>query len=189
MARTGGTENSPLVRRACFIKRIADDATDVVEVADPARYFGAEFGDRSLIPAGEAPTRRDPPLDWLGQPVLQQRQQAAVSGSAKAGHYRDATGAVVCSLSRVGPAACNCLETDGRPIPKSYGHGFPAGAAPLESILCTEELHRRPSRPPDYEKENRALVKLVSALADSPTTIFQTLADTILDIAQCDSAG
>ena len=62
-------------------------------------------------------------------------------------------------------------------------------AAPLESILCTEELHRRPSRPPDYEKENRALVKLVSALADSPATIFQTLAETILDITQCDSAG
>jgi PAS domain S-box-containing protein len=61
--------------------------------------------------------------------------------------------------------------------------------APLESILCTEELHRRPSRPPDHEKENRALVKLVSALADSPATIFQTLAETILDITQCDSAG
>jgi len=61
--------------------------------------------------------------------------------------------------------------------------------APLESILCTEELHRRPSRPPDYERENRALVKLVSALADSPATIFQTLAETILDITQCDSAG
>jgi PAS domain S-box-containing protein len=61
--------------------------------------------------------------------------------------------------------------------------------APLESILCTEELQRRPSRSPDYEKENRALVKLVSALADSPATIFQTLADTILEITQCDSAG
>jgi PAS domain S-box-containing protein len=61
--------------------------------------------------------------------------------------------------------------------------------APLESILCTEELQRRPSRPPDYEKENGALVALRSALADSPSTIFQTLADTILDITQCDSAG
>ncbi len=66
---------------------------------------------------------------------------------------------------------------------------IPAGAAPLESILCTEELQRRPSRPPDYEKENRALVNLVSALADSPNTILQILADTILDITQCDSAG
>src|ERR1700746_175389 len=66
---------------------------------------------------------------------------------------------------------------------------IPAGAVPLESILCTEELHRRPSRPPDYEKQNSALVKLVSALADSPTTILQMLAETILDITQCDSAG
>lgn len=66
---------------------------------------------------------------------------------------------------------------------------IPVAAAPLESILCTEELHRRPSRPPGHEEENRALVKLVSALADSPSTIFQTLAQTILHITQCDSAG
>ncbi len=61
--------------------------------------------------------------------------------------------------------------------------------ASLESILCTEELQRRPSRPPDFEKENQALVKLVSALADSPGSIFRTLAETIQDITQCDSAG
>ena len=66
---------------------------------------------------------------------------------------------------------------------------IPAATAPLESILCTEELQHRPSRPPDYEKENRALVKLVSALADSPSTIFQTLAETIQEITECDSAG
>jgi signal transduction histidine kinase len=66
---------------------------------------------------------------------------------------------------------------------------IPEGAVSLHSILCTEELQRRPSRPPDYEKENRALVALMSTLTDSPITIFQTLADTILDITQCDSAG
>jgi PAS domain S-box-containing protein len=70
-----------------------------------------------------------------------------------------------------------------------FEDSVPEAAASLESILCTEELERRPSRLPDYEKENRALVALVSALADSPTTIFQTLAETILDITQCDSAG
>jgi FixJ family two-component response regulator len=32
-------------------------------------------------------------------------------------------------------------------------------------------------------------VQLVSALADSPATILQTLAETILDITQCESAG
>lgn len=66
---------------------------------------------------------------------------------------------------------------------------IPEAGASLESILCTEELQRRPSRPPDHEKENRALVKLVSALADSPGSIFHMLAETIQDITQCDSAG
>jgi len=66
---------------------------------------------------------------------------------------------------------------------------IPEAGASLESILCTEELQSRPSRPPDYERENRALVTLVSALADSPSTIFQTLAETIRDITECDSAG
>jgi PAS domain S-box-containing protein len=62
-------------------------------------------------------------------------------------------------------------------------------AAPLESILCKEAIDSRPSRVPDYERENRALIKLMSALADSPGTIFQALADTILEITDCDSAG
>lgn len=66
---------------------------------------------------------------------------------------------------------------------------IPEAGAPLESILCTEELQRRPSRSPDYEKENRALVGLMSSLADSPSSIFERLAETILDITQCDSAG
>jgi signal transduction histidine kinase len=60
---------------------------------------------------------------------------------------------------------------------------------PLESILCTGELNQRPSRLPDYEKENRALLLLVQALANSPRLILQTLADTILEIFQADSAG
>jgi len=70
-----------------------------------------------------------------------------------------------------------------------FEDSMPEATASLESILCTEELQRRLSRPPDYEKENRALVTLVHALADSPRTIFRTLAETILDITQCDSAG
>jgi PAS domain S-box-containing protein len=72
-----------------------------------------------------------------------------------------------------------------RPIAESV----PDGSAPLEAILCKEDFRRRPSRAPDYEKENQALVKLMSALADSPGTILQTLADTILVITDSDSAG
>jgi PAS domain S-box-containing protein len=65
----------------------------------------------------------------------------------------------------------------------------PKGAAPLDSIVCTEQLRNRPSRPPDHEKENAALVALSSALADSPRTILQTLADKVLDVLGADSAG
>lgn len=59
----------------------------------------------------------------------------------------------------------------------------------LESILCTDELESRPSRPPDHQTENRALVALAQALADSPRTILQTLVDTILAVFSADSAG
>jgi len=61
--------------------------------------------------------------------------------------------------------------------------------ASLASILCTEELRRRPLRPPNYEIENRALAALAFALADSQSDILQTLAETILDVTQCDSSG
>jgi PAS domain S-box-containing protein len=60
---------------------------------------------------------------------------------------------------------------------------------PLETILRTEELDRRPSRRPDFEKENRALIALTQSLSDSPKAILQTLAETILNICNCGSAG
>ena len=66
---------------------------------------------------------------------------------------------------------------------------IPDNTVSLESILCTEQLLRRPWRPPDYKKENRALVALASALMDPQSNILQTLADTILDVTRCDSSG
>src|SRR5690348_13510027 len=63
------------------------------------------------------------------------------------------------------------------------------GLAPLDEILCTDELWRRPHRPPDYESESKALGKLADALARSPRTILQTLADTLLEVFKADSAG
>lgn len=64
-----------------------------------------------------------------------------------------------------------------------------AHTVPLDSILFTGELELRPFRPPDREKENKALVALMQALQDSPQTILQKLTDTILDVLQCGSAG
>ncbi|MBC7980640.1 MAG: PAS domain-containing protein, partial [Armatimonadetes bacterium] len=62
-------------------------------------------------------------------------------------------------------------------------------AVPLESILCTEELNLRPSRPPDYETENRTLVGLVKALADPPGTILQQMAEAMLGTFRAGSSG
>jgi PAS domain S-box-containing protein len=61
--------------------------------------------------------------------------------------------------------------------------------ASLESVLSTAELAARPSRPPDYESENRALVALAQHLADSPRTILQKLAEVALDVCRAGSAG
>jgi PAS domain S-box-containing protein len=59
----------------------------------------------------------------------------------------------------------------------------------LEAVLCTEELTRRPSRPPEHEKENQALITLIHAMVNSPADILQTLVDTICQMLGCGSAG
>jgi PAS domain S-box-containing protein len=65
------------------------------------------------------------------------------------------------------------------------------GDAPvaLDSILCTEELTRRPFRSPELEKENRALIGLIQAMVESPNDILQKLADKICEMLGCGSAG
>jgi len=50
-------------------------------------------------------------------------------------------------------------------------------------------LNQRSSRLPDYEKENRALVALTQALADSPNTILQRIAETMLETFCVGSSG
>ncbi|HET6144292.1 MAG TPA: GAF domain-containing sensor histidine kinase [Candidatus Acidoferrales bacterium] len=63
------------------------------------------------------------------------------------------------------------------------------GGAPLELVLHTEVLEQRLSRPPQHAKENDALLGLARTLADTPQSILQKLADTILDLLRCGSAG
>ena len=63
------------------------------------------------------------------------------------------------------------------------------GRVPLESVLHTDELKRRPERPPDYKTESRAQTELVQALADAPGGILERLAETILAVCNADSAG
>src|SRR5687767_13200322 len=61
--------------------------------------------------------------------------------------------------------------------------------APLEAVLRTEELDQRPSRPPNRELERGALDSLTRSLETSPQSILQALADTMLRVFRCDSAG
>jgi PAS domain S-box-containing protein len=75
------------------------------------------------------------------------------------------------------------------PVKSKLKTSIPDGAVSLESIFRTEELLKRPSRPLDHERENSALVALVSALTDSPETILQTLADKVLGLLHAGSAG
>jgi two-component sensor histidine kinase len=57
------------------------------------------------------------------------------------------------------------------------------------SMVSTAELARRPSRPPDYAAENRALVALAQEMATAPDGILQKLADTALTLCRAHSAG
>jgi PAS domain S-box-containing protein len=57
------------------------------------------------------------------------------------------------------------------------------------SITSTAELLRRPSRAPEYEVENRALIALAQELVRSPEGILQRLAETALTLCHAHSAG
>ena len=85
------------------------------------------------------------------------------------------------------PRLASSMEKPG--VAESLAGASLNALVPMEAVLCTEELARRPVRPPDYENESRALALLVQALADSPRTVVQTLADNILTQFNVGSAG
>ena len=68
-------------------------------------------------------------------------------------------------------------------------HSAIQAPVPLESVLCTEELGRRPSRAPAYQAENQALLALVQELTHSPGSVLQRLVDIALDLCRAHSAG
>lgn len=59
----------------------------------------------------------------------------------------------------------------------------------LEAVVATPELSRRAARPPDYARENAALVKLATAMAQSPKDILQRLVEAALELCGAGSAG
>ena len=65
----------------------------------------------------------------------------------------------------------------------------PAESLIEQTVRPSEELDARPSRPPDYKAESRALVALSREMATSPSNILQKLAETALDLCHAHSAG
>jgi PAS domain S-box-containing protein len=59
----------------------------------------------------------------------------------------------------------------------------------LRSMLSTAELSRRPSRLPDHAAENQTLIALAQAMATSPESILQKLAEAALVLCRAHSAG
>ncbi|MEP6961912.1 MAG: signal transduction histidine kinase, partial [Acidobacteriota bacterium] len=60
---------------------------------------------------------------------------------------------------------------------------------PLESVVCTEELQRRPARPANFEALANALLQLARTLAHSPEELLQQLVDSALALCDAESAG
>src|ERR1700680_2007017 len=60
---------------------------------------------------------------------------------------------------------------------------------PLESVICTQELHRRQARPPDDAAVTAALIALAQTMANSPERILQELVAAALKLCLAHSAG
>jgi PAS domain S-box-containing protein len=60
---------------------------------------------------------------------------------------------------------------------------------PLEDVVITPLLGRRPTRAPRHAEENAALVALSKELVDAPDRVLQSLADTACHLCGAESAG
>lgn len=64
-----------------------------------------------------------------------------------------------------------------------------AGSAPLESVIATDELAKRPARIPDIERENHALLQLVAEMGHPSRHVLQRVVEVALDLCRAGSAG
>ena len=64
-----------------------------------------------------------------------------------------------------------------------------SGLVPLDVVISTAELNTRPTRAPDFEAENRALVTLAKDMAGAPRDILRRLAETALQLCRAGSCG
>ncbi|MGC9528359.1 MAG: hypothetical protein ACP5D7_22745 [Limnospira sp.] len=60
-------------------------------------------------------------------------------------------------------------------------------SACLDDVLITEELSRRPPRPPDWQAENQVMRSLVRQLDGEPEAILQSLVDRAIELCDADT--
>ena len=60
---------------------------------------------------------------------------------------------------------------------------------PLEEVVITSLLERRPTRAPRHAEENAALIALSKELVDAPDHVLQSLVDTACHLCGAESAG
>jgi hypothetical protein len=59
----------------------------------------------------------------------------------------------------------------------------------LDDIIINSQLSLRPSRPPDYKAEIRAIDLLLHTISEAPNSFWQRLAEIALQLCQADTAG
>lgn len=65
----------------------------------------------------------------------------------------------------------------------------PAPKTPLENVLVLDAIPQRPSRLPDFARENRALRELAQQMPNEPAQMLRTLAQAALELCDAGSAG
>jgi diguanylate cyclase (GGDEF)-like protein len=131
-----------------------------------------EYGVTSLWPISPA-LRRAPGFLFVPYPIRVMRMVQSTSSLV--------TRIVLGSKSQSRRKPRNAMD-DPPTLPDS-------SSVPLSSVIATDELFRRPSRPPDYEAENRALAALAQELASSPQGISQKLVEASLTLCHAHSSG
>lgn len=61
--------------------------------------------------------------------------------------------------------------------------------AALDDVLASDEFARRPSRPPDYAAEAKALAELAEAMTGPPQALFEKLTQLVLQLGPAESSG
>lgn len=59
----------------------------------------------------------------------------------------------------------------------------------LDDVIIKSQLSLRPSRPPDYRAENKAIKLLLHTISQAPNIFWQRLAETALQLCQAGTAG